>query len=256
MSLSENTQLTQAATFNTGNIVFSKPVVSNLPNSTLTYKRIMLSMRNPDGTVGDLVMSTERLFSFGINTRNPDGNVKDGYQMSLSMHSKEPTAAELKWISVFEEIIEKCKQHLLDIKDDLGMYELSKDDSMLKGLGNSLKYKRGDRGKIVEGSSPILSVKLIERKGEIITLFSDEAGNRVDPLSLFKKHCNVKAVVKFDSIFIGAKLLSMQIKLYEVQVKMIESGFKSLLAPAKSAENVVTVSESDTGSPFDDDIII
>lgn len=254
MSLSENTQLTQAASFNTSNIVFSKPVVSTLPNSTLTYKRISLSYKNPDGTVGDLVLVTERLFTFGLNTRNPDGNPKDGYQVSIAMLSKEPTAPELKWLDVFEHIVAACKTHVFEARDELGMYDLTKDDSMLKGISTALKYKKGDKGKIVEGSSPILSVKLTERKGEIVTLFTDEAGSRIDPLSLFKKHCNMRCVIKFDSIFIGAKLLSLQLKLYEAQVKLLDTGFRSLLAAAKPAD--VTVSDRDSGLPFEEDEII
>lgn len=253
MSLNENTQLIHAHEFNASNMVFSKPVVSNIPNSTLTYKRIMISMKNKDGSVGDLVISTERLFSFGLNTRNPDGETKDGYQMSLSMHNKDaPTASELRMISVFNEIVEKCKEHLLAVKDDIGYYELTKDDSLLKGLSNALKYKK-EKGKVVDGLPPILSVKLMERKGEIVTIFADEAGNAIDPMSLFKKHCNVTAVLKFSSIFVGAKLLSLDIRLYEAQVKMSQSGLRRLLLPVKTE-----VSESSGGVPFEDeeDIII
>ena len=257
MSLNENTQLTHATEFNADNIIFSKPVVSNIPNSTLTYKRIMISTKNKDGTVGDLVLSTDRLFSFGINTRNPDGETKDGYQMSISMHSKDaPTPSELRMVEVFHEIVDKCKEHLLSIKDDIGLYKLTKDDSMLSGLGNALKYKT-EKGKIVEGLPPILSAKLIERKGEIVTIFTDESGKPIDPMSIFKKHCNVTAVLKFSSIFIGAKLLSLDIRLYEAQVKVPQSGLRRLLAP--TVPEPVKSAESDDvsfGDEEDDDFVI
>lgn len=247
----ENTQLTKATGYNTENMLFSKPIVSNISNQ-VSYKRVMISTKNPDGTQGDLIIPTERVFSFGVGTRNPDGDPKDGYQLTLSMHSRDnPTQAELEWIKTFNSIINKCKEHLLSIKDTIGLYELTKEDSLLKSC-NPLKYKK-DKGKIVEGVPPILGVKLITRKGEIVSMFHDERGNVLDPMSLVKKHCNVVAALKFESIFIGSKLIAIQIKLYEAQVKLLNTGFKSLLvaAPVQQESNQVLLSSSH--NPLDDD---
>jgi Protein of unknown function (DUF2738) len=251
MSLNENTQLTQASEFDANNIIFSKPVVSNIPNSTLTYKRIMISMKNKDGSVGDLVVSTDRLFSFGIAPRVKDGDPKDGCQLSLSMYNKDdPAPSEMRVISVFNEIVEKCKEHLLAVKDEIGYYELTKDDSLLKQLGKPMYYKK-EKGKIIEGVPPILSVKLMERKGEITSIFTDETGHTIDPMSIFKKHCHVKAAIKFGSIYIGAKLLSLDIRLYEAQVKLPQSGLKRLLTPIITEP--VKTTECEGGMPFDDE---
>lgn len=256
MSLTENTQLTNALTYNVSNMVFSKPIVSNIAGSAqMTYKRIMIATKNPDGTQGDLVLNTERLFSFGIGTRNPEGDVKDGYQITLSMHNRDnPTPNELLWIKTFNAIIDKCKDYLLQTKDQLGLYELSKEDSLLKNC-NPLKYKK-DKGKVVEGVPPILGVKLIERKGEIISMFHDERGNTIDPLSLFKKHCHVTAAIKIESIFIGSKLIAIQIKLYEAQVRLVDTGLKRLLPRPEPVvqEERVTICDEDS-SPFDDEEI-
>jgi hypothetical protein len=258
MSLNENTQLTHATEFNADNIIFSKPVVSNIPNSTLTYKRIMISTKNKDGTVGDLVISTDRLFSFGIGPRNPLGDTKDGYKMSISMHSKDaPTPSEMRTIEVVQQIIDKCKSHLLAVKDDIGFYKLTKDDSMLSDFGKNALFYKSDKGKILEGLPPILSAKLIERKGEIVTIFTDEAGKAIDPMSIFKKTCNVTAVLKFSSIFIGAKLLSLDIRLYEAQVKVPQTGLRRLLSPVVSEP--VKAPESDDvsfGDEEEDDFVI
>jgi len=248
--MTENTQLTQAIGINTDNIVFSKPIVSSIANSSnMTYKRVLISMKNPDGTTGDLVIPTERLFSFGVNTRNPEGDVKDGYQMSIAMHNRDtPTERELKWIESFNAIVDKCKDYLVDIRDDLGLYDLTKEDSLLKNC-NPLKYKK-ERGKIVPGLSPILGVKLIARKGEIVSLFHDDQGNKIEPLDLFKKYCHVRAALKFESIFIGTKLIAIQVKLYEAQVRLIDNGIKSLLAPCVTAPKPVVVVENTKSSPL------
>jgi len=252
MSLTENTQLTQVYGYNTNNMIFSKPIVSNVANSTqMTYKRILISTKNPDNTHGDLVISTERLFSFGVGTRNPEGDPKDGYQLTLSMHNRDnPTQKELEWIQVFNNIIDKCKDHLVSIRDNLGLYDLTREDSMLKNC-NPLKYKK-DKGKIVQGVPPILGVKLMSKKNEIVSLFHDEHGNKIDPMTLVKKYCNVVAAIKFESIYIG-KLIAIQVKLYEAQVKLIDSGLKSLLSV--QPVDKVSICNTESSNPFEDDDI-
>jgi len=140
------------------------------------------------------------------------------------------------------------KDYLVDIRDDLGLYDLTKEDSLLKNC-NPLKYKK-ERGKIVPGLSPILGVKLIARKGEIVSLFHDDQGNKIEPLDLFKKYCHVRAALKFESIFIGTKLIAIQVKLYEAQVRLIDNGIKSLLAPCVTAPKPVVVVENTKSSPL------
>ncbi len=63
----QKNQLTKASGYNTNRILFSKHQVANVPGSSFTYKRINISTKNPDGTVGDLIIPTERCFSFGVS---------------------------------------------------------------------------------------------------------------------------------------------------------------------------------------------
>lgn len=256
--MSEHIQLTNASGYNTENMLFSKPIVSSISNSSnMVYKRIMITTKYPSGNSGDLIMATERLFSFGVGTRNPEGDPKDGYQLTLSLHNRDsPTEAELQWIKTFNAIVDKCKTHLLEVKDSLGLYELSKEDSLLKSC-NPLKYKK-EKGKIVDGVPPILGIKLLSRKNEITSLFHDERGYRIDPMTLVKKHCMVKAAVKFESIFIGSKLIAIQLRLYEAQVKVNDSTPRSLLSPCviDAPSNQVGISSSCNPLDDDDDIEI
>jgi len=71
-------------------------------------------------------------------------------------------------------------------------------------------------------------------------------------MDLIEKHCFAKAVIKFESIFIGNKI-SLQIKLYECEVKMIDSGRKKLLPRPAASSTVNIVVKSNTYNPLDED---
>ena len=60
-------QLTEAKGYNIENMVFSDPVSGSIPNSTIQFKRIMIKTKYPSGQIGDLIIPTERLYSFGVN---------------------------------------------------------------------------------------------------------------------------------------------------------------------------------------------
>lgn len=211
-------------------MVFSKPEVNSVPGTPISYKRINIGTVNPDGSQGELILSTSRLFSFGVseNTSVESGAV-NGYTLPLCLWSKDaPTDEEKAWTTTFDNIIEHCKKHILDVKDDIGKYDLDERD--LKKL-NPLYWKR-EKGKIVEGQGPTLYAKLIESKknNKILTsFFNVDTGEEIDPMSLKGKYCYVEAAVKIESIYVGNKV-SIQIKLYEANIKTLESGPKRLLS--------------------------
>jgi hypothetical protein len=80
-------------------------------------------------------------------------------------------------------------------------------------------------------NSPTLYAKLIESKktGKVISQFFDYDGNEIDALKMLKgAYCNTRVAIKFESVFVGAKI-SIQIKIYEAECKIIELGMKRLL---------------------------
>ena len=104
-------------------------------------------------------MSTSELFSFGIqeNIDQATGAV-NGHVMPICLWNKDkPTAEQKEWTTTFDKIVDKCKDHVLSVKDEIENYEL--DESDLKKL-NPLYWKR-EKGKIVEGMGPTLYAKLI-----------------------------------------------------------------------------------------------
>lgn len=254
-----NTQLTKVSGYNVNNMIFSEPQENKIPNSTFSYKRINISTRNNNGTIGDLVLQTPTLFSFGVQENiNPETQEVNGYIMPLCMWTKGGcTDEEKEWTDTFNKICEHCKEHLIEHRTEFGKWDLEMND--LKKF-NPLYWKRDKRTGLVEnGTGPTLYPKLIMSKklDKIMSVFFDKfTGDDIDPLSILGKMCNVTAAVKIESIFIGNKI-SLQVKLWETEVELKSVGVKRLLQvnrPEETNDNnddeheVQLVNEETTGS--------
>jgi hypothetical protein len=217
------TQLTPATNYDVKRMVFSEPQPGSIPNSTISYKRIPISTLNKDGTIGDLILPTERLFSFGVSENiDPTTKKLNGHVLPLCLYSRDgPTPAEKAWVVTFNNIVDACKNHLLKNREELEQPDLEMND--LKKF-NPLYFKK-DKGKIVEGAAPTLYAKVIASKkhNKILSMFFDMNGETLDPLTLLGKYCYAKAAIKIESIFIGSKI-SFQVKLYEVEVEVMDAG--------------------------------
>lgn len=229
-----NTQLVTATGYETSRMIFLDPVPGSIPESkpAITYKRIPIETVYDDGSTGPLILSTEEVYSYGVgeNTNIETGKT-NGFVMPLVLYSRNgPTPLEKAFVDTFNNIVDKCKEHLLENKDTLDLYDLEMND--LKKL-NPI-YQKKEKGKVVEGASPTLYAKLIvsKKQGEkIVTVFFHaETGEAINPLDYLGKHCRAIAAIKFESIFIGGgNKISLQVKLYECQLTPIDNGFKSLL---------------------------
>lgn len=254
--MSDNTQLTSASGYNVKNMIFSDPQHNSIPNTVpqISYKRINISTKNPDGTVGDLIIPTSKLFSFGVSENtNPETGKVNGYVLPICLWNKDGASTEEKdFTDTIDNIVEKCKDHLVSVKDDIEVYDLSKSD--LKKF-NPLYWKR-EKGKIVEGTGPNLYTKLIlsKKKGntKILTMFYNDRGEEIDPYTLLGKYCHVNCAIKIESIFIGNKI-SLQIKLYEAEVTLIDTGMKRMLKKRPPSIRKVTESSSRPLDNKDDD---
>ena len=250
-----NTQLSSPETYNVSKMIFSKPLKGASKTKdgepSIKFSRIMINTQNDDGSIGELVFPTTRLFSFGVSTNtNPDTGSISGYTLPLCLWSKEgATPQEKAFSNKLEELVEKCKDHLLldSTKEDIEKYDLER--SELKKLNSFIYWKR-DKGKIVEGVGPTLYPKLIESKKDncIKTPFFDQDGNDINPMNLIGKYCWVNAAIKIESIFVGAKI-ALQVKVYEAEVNLIDSGAKRLL-PRPKAQARVEVATSNQALPI------
>jgi len=226
-------------------MLFSEVQNGSIPNSTpqINYKRINIQTRNEDGTTGDLILSTSKLFSFGVSENtDPNTGKVNGYVMPLCLWNREaPSSEEKDWSNTFDAIVEKCKEHLVASREEIEQYDLTISD--LKKF-NPLYWKK-EKGKVVPGTGPTLYAKLIISKklNKILTMFFDFDGETVDPLTLLGKYCYVKSAVKIESIFIGNRI-SLQVKLYECEVKIVDTGMKRLLRRPNSQKRVLTSTSS------------
>lgn len=237
--IEHSNQLTTASDYDVKRMVFSEPQSGSVPNTPIVYKRIAISTLNKDGSTGDLILPTEELFSFGVSENtNPETKKVNGHVLPLCLWNRErATPGEKAWTDTFDRIVEHCKKHLVDNREELEQYDLSLND--LKKF-NPLYWKR-DKGKIVEGTGPTLYAKLIASKkhNKILSMFFNPDSESIDPLTLLGKYCYVKAAVKIESIFIGNKI-SLQVKLYEAEVRLMDGGMKPLMARPKNSGRMLT----------------
>jgi hypothetical protein len=232
-------QLSDFLDFDVKNIIFSKPEVGSVAGgasgvSKISFKRVRIGVKYPDGSTGDLLMRTpENLMSFGLqeNTDLATGAVS-GYQFPICLWNRNgPTTEEKKFTDKFDEILEYCKRYLVDHRDEIEKYDLEMND--LKKF-NPI-YRKMEKGKIVEGRGPMLYLKVMSSKktGQIMTgIIDDETNTYIEPMEVMNKRCHMTGAIKFESVFVGNKI-SLQIKLYETVIRIIDnsSGARGLLRP-------------------------
>jgi hypothetical protein len=258
----ENTQITSVIGYDVNNLIFSEPISGSIPDSKpkIEFKRINISTKNDDGTTGELIFPTSRLFSFGIteNTSQETGNI-NSYTFPICLWSKEgPTEEEKAWTDTFEKIVEACTDYIISVKDEIDMFDLTKTDlTKTKGGLNPLYWKRekftNSQGKtvlrVVPDTGPTLYTKLIysKKNEKFLSQFFDTNDEPIDALSLMGKYCFTKAAIKIESIFIGSKI-SLQVKLYEAVIEPANSGMKRLLARPKANSKVLEMESSASSS--------
>jgi hypothetical protein len=265
--MNSNNQLTLASGYNSKNIIFQAPIDSQVPNSkpVIKFKRVPIKVKNSDGTVGDLILSTEDCFSFGVSeNRSLETKALTGYNLAISLWGKEgPTPEQKEWIDAFNSIVDSCKKHLVATRKELGKHDLEMSD--LKKF-NPAYFKRDEQGNVVKDKGPVLYVKLLSSKKDdgfkILSNFYDVDDNPIPALDLLDKRCNVKAAIKIESIFVGSKI-SLQLKLYEATVQLLDVNNSRRLLPRPTGDQVVRMSkqsnpllEDDNGSIGDDDIVL
>lgn len=249
-----NSQLSETKNFDTSRLTFNKPEERKIPGTNMSYKLIKIGVKNKDNTRGDLLFSTPRVFSFGVqdNTSPNNTNQLNGYKFPLCLFNRDGASPEERdFVTAFSDVIEECKNHLVKNKGSVGKYDLEKRD--LKSL-NPLYYKK-ENGRPLLDKGPIFYVKLMTSKNKetggfnILSLFSNEdTGKDIDPMDLHNKQCWARACIRFENIFIGSRI-SIQVKLWEAVVKPKDGARKRFLPkPLFSANTTSSNTSSNTPS--------
>ena len=150
--------------FNADKIIFSNAEENTIPGQKLSYRRIKISYLD-NGDLSDLVLRSPSndLLTYGLQEQydNVTGALT-GYQLPIVLWSKSGTTeSEKQFINAIDSIVDKCKDHLVKVRDDIRRFDLEKGD--LKKL-NPLYIKLDDRGKPIPDRSPMLYAKTIYSK--------------------------------------------------------------------------------------------
>lgn len=229
-----STQLSEFATYDVSRTIFSQPETGSISNSLpkISFKRIRINTQNPDGSIGDLILSTPvNLMCFGMQeNRDMTSGAINGYSFPICLWNRNGATPEEKlFVEKFNGIVEFCKTYLVENRDTIEKYDLEIND--LKKF-NPLFWKM-DKGKIVEGRGPMLYAKvMVNKKNDNITttFINDETNELINPMELLNKRCFVTAALKIESIFVGNKI-SLQVKLFESVVRMMDTSFRTFLRP-------------------------
>ena len=242
--------------YNIENIRFSEPVEGSIPlagGKKSTFLRIPIKTKKENGQESDLIFVLDRSSSFGISEYAEEAG-KYSATLSIQLTDRDtPTERQRKTVQVFQEISDAVKNHIVKNSKIFGKIlgpGITKDQFRKMG---PVKIPTTEDGEIDTTRSPTMNVKLLtsnkkknneaddsdlgsSAKPKIITSFyaedSEDPDNPtpVDPLDYLGKRCFVTCAVKVDGVFVGGQIQVIQLKLYECNIKAIESKPRRLLA--------------------------
>lgn len=249
------TVISDPLTYDVNNMIFEKPKEQSSKaqnGSTVTFHRVNVKTRNPDGkSVGDLILRFDR--SMCLQLSDKFGVEQMSMLLLLWDSQVGPTPRQRKTEETLNSIIEKCREWFADLenrklvkKPGIKPAELFKN-----GLA---RRKEDENGNINPDDAPMMAIRLIQTKdrtdkngnfvpAKVLSGFysedkRDANGNQLE-LSykdLIGKRFYATVAVKIEDIFIG-KDISIQCKLVEAVVKLLDDGPKRLLADVFSAED-------------------
>ena len=119
---------------------FFSPIIILIPNSSLTYKKMMIYTKYPDGKIGEYIFKSPHfLFSFGLqeNTSVEDNSKVTGHSMAICLKGKDSEDIEKRerenlWIKKFEEVENFAKDKIIEYKRQLGRPKLAKDTESME----------------------------------------------------------------------------------------------------------------------------
>lgn len=230
--------LTTIDEFDVNNIVFDKPRDEEVGgNKNIKGKRIKIGIMK-NGKVSELIIPTERLYSHaGISVMEPFGKKGSGeiigYNVPISLYSRENDldGRDRKFVDIFRQIIDKSKEHTVEIKKLINKNHLTKE--FLWKWDNVLYEKKDESGEPANDYGPMYYAKLMysKERGTLATKLVDSYGHPLTLDNVLNKSCNIISCLKFESIYSNSNGESLQVKLVEaiVDVKTSENSHNLLL---------------------------
>ena len=222
-------------------IRFGKVEVGKVPGRNMFYKRIPITITHGDDLYGSLFIKTEQCFSFGAQENvNPDTGKVNGWTLPIVMYNKNgATEEQSKWVEKFNEIVERCKDYVMENKKEVDRYNLER--PQLNKIGGCMWWSKNG-GIVDEKRGPTLYRKLIVGKSQAQKRYdtkfravSDLLGQNDAGVDIGKEelmdYCNVIAVIKIESIYVGGGKISLQVKVSEALVEIQRRGVGNFLRP-------------------------
>lgn len=270
----KTTEISDPMDYDLSNLEFDAPIKTEGSGNIPPFYRINIFTRI--GKVeSDLVFEMDRCKTFGIKEA-VDNNTNNltGYACGILMFDQgAPTERQIKTLEVFQAVVEKCKDHLMnqDVKKSVGKTSI-KVREQLDSI-SPVSFIKDKETQEPDQNAPVLNAKLIYAKekrdkegnvipGRIISKFYledevDENGNpqEINPLEYINKKGYIRPAIRFESIFVG-KDIKIQVKIYEAELKTEEkTSHRRLLrfGSSRSTETVVNLNPTtEPSAPFDD----
>ena len=255
-----STQLTELETFNPANIVFeafTKRSFKDKDGKTVETKSMDLSIKYPNGSKGPLIFQLPRCDTRGFSAQFGDGLDKT---FALYLGENDTITTEHKQvINAINQVVAACTKYCLtdDFKAKLGKWDLEESD--FKKKFNPIEYQKDKDTKKPKLDQPqVMYLKVMTKvnketqmKESISRFYNegefDERGNPIEvhPLEFIGKSGTCVPLIKVDKIFFGVNY-KLQVKIYQCDVRVNDTGFKSLIKRAPTT--VIRTSGSATAN--------
>ena len=236
-------RLINASDVKVENIRFGKVEVGKVPGNkkNMSYKRIPITITHGDDLYGSLFIQTETCFSFGVQENvSPDTGKVIGWTLPIVMYNKDgATEKQLRWVEKFNEIITCCEDYVIENREELEQYDLKR--SQLNKIGGCMWWPKIEEIADKE-KGPTLYPKLVAGRSQAQKRYDTklrEVSDLLDQSAVgvgigkeeLMEYCDVIAVIKIESIYIGGGKFSLQVKVSEALVKIQRSEIGSFLRP-------------------------
>lgn len=247
--------------FDFNKLVIYDPVLTKTDKAT--FYRAKVGYVYPDNTVGAAIYSLGKKYCYGVQADNldKDGKVlvdKDtgkpqelkGYRAPIVIAGKHPTDQDKIDADFYESLQAHIQKWAFDNRAKFGKAP-AKQSAIESLVPFSLWRKKNPDGSFVEDSSKIFYTPLnyYVKDKRCDTVFYDMEDKSIDPLNV-KGHCWIVPTVCIASVFLGAKTISPQQKLYDATVELISQGPRKRLA-TKDTLGVASKPESEDGDQSD-----
>ncbi len=262
--LDKDTRLIPIEDWDWDRVVYSDPQKNEIPDGSGNYRRVRISYRYDNKTIGPAIVEFSKHYCFGVQPDNTDKDgkvVKDkdtgrnkplrGYRVPIVMTSQnkntpDATDEEQREVDFLDDWRTEVVRYATENKKAIG--KGAKNDAGIDALVGKLLYrKEGDDGSLLEDVAPKLYGNIIyyAKSKEVGTAFYGPGDKEVDPLSM-TGHFFIYPTIRFDNIFVGGKSISLQHRVYDATVEPVERAPQKRLARANTM--AATEVEDDTAS--------